>query len=549
MTINTHIASPVLALSLAASAVAQLTLPHEFVGASANDLFGRSVAGIGDVNADGVPDLLVGAPWTTVGAIVEAGVARVISGLDGSYLRTHTGVAASDSFGGSVSGAGDIDRDGVPDYVIGVQSDDSFAWNAGAAYAYSGATGSLLYSWPGAAVSEYFGTSVSGAGDVNADGHADVIVGGRVAFSGGGAARVYSGFDGSLLFAYQGTGLEALGDAVAAAGDVNADGHDDFLVTASEPNRVFLRSGVDGALLHTFFGSAGPFGRLSIDSVEDIDGDGVPEIAVGDTSDSTTAMWAGSVSIYSGASAALLRRFYGATAHGAFGNALSRAGDVDGDGVGDVLVGAFNDTSAGNGAGRIAIHSGRTGTEIYALAGAPDSHFGVSVALAGDVDGDGRPDVLVGAYGASPGTATLLSGRHVTELGARFCAPAVPNSAGHPALIHAFGSRAVVANDVTLVAAQLPPGASGYFLASLTHGFLNPPGSSGFLCLGGTIGRYVGPGQVVFGPVGRLVLDLSAMPVSPVRPVVAGESWSFQCWYRDGLQGSNFTDAVEIMFE
>ncbi|MFT5290931.1 MAG: hypothetical protein ACI8QC_002179 [Planctomycetota bacterium] len=138
-------------------------------------------------------------------------------------------------------------------------------------------------------------------------------------------------------------------------------------------------------------------------------------------------------------------------------------------------------------------------------------------------------------------------------LGTSFC-DAVANSSGNPATISVSGSSSVAANDLTLTACQLPPNQFGYFLNSTTPGFIpNPGGSQGNLCLGGAIGRYT---QNVFGSgaagTGSLLLDLPNTP-TPTGSVaiLAGSTWSFQCWYRDINPGptSNFTDAVTVTFQ
>ncbi|MEE8466851.1 MAG: hypothetical protein V3T22_00250, partial [Planctomycetota bacterium] len=138
------------------------------------------------------------------------------------------------------------------------------------------------------------------------------------------------------------------------------------------------------------------------------------------------------------------------------------------------------------------------------------------------------------------------------ELGTNYCGPAVPNSSGVPALISALGSDVAADNDFSLLATQLPTHRSGYFLSSKTQGFVaTPPGSQGNLCLGGQIGRFAKQVQDS-GPDGRiaLVLDLTDLP--PGHQVVqAGETWNFQCWFRDQNPGqtSNFTNGVAVQFQ
>ena len=101
---------------------------------------------------------------------------------------------------------------------------------------------------------------------------------------------------------------------------------------------------------------------------------------------------------------------------------------------------------------------------------------------------------------------------------------------------------------LTLTADLLPPAQFGYFLTSQTQGFFNPPGSNGFICLGGSIGRFNQPQNVGQGPTFSIQVDLTNIPVNPPVAVMPGESWNFQCWYRDVGNTNNFTDGVNIQF-
>ena len=137
---------------------------------------------------------------------------------------------------------------------------------------------------------------------------------------------------------------------------------------------------------------------------------------------------------------------------------------------------------------------------------------------------------------------------------AAFCGPAVPNSSGSSASLSATGSSVVLANQVRLIASDLPLGSSGFFLASRAQGAPQaPPGSQGNLCLGGSIGRYVGPGQIQnSGASGSfsLAIDLTAIP-QPLGSAQAlpGETWRFQAWFRDAgpTATSNFTDGLGVV--
>jgi hypothetical protein len=130
------------------------------------------------------------------------------------------------------------------------------------------------------------------------------------------------------------------------------------------------------------------------------------------------------------------------------------------------------------------------------------------------------------------------------------------NSTGSSGTIRGAGSAVAANNGLTLIADNLPNNAFGYFLTSLTQGSTPQPGGSlGVLCLGGSIGRYVGPGQIKnTGATGsfELLLDLTQTPTpTGFVAVMAGETWNFQTWHRDSVGGtavSNFTDALEVDF-
>jgi hypothetical protein len=140
-------------------------------------------------------------------------------------------------------------------------------------------------------------------------------------------------------------------------------------------------------------------------------------------------------------------------------------------------------------------------------------------------------------------------------VGTSYCT-ANPNSTGQTGLLSGVGSASVAANDLTLVATRLPNNAFGYFITSLTQAVTpNPGGSQGILCVGGQIGRYVGPGQILnTGTTGSfsLLLNLTQIP-TPAGPVpaVVGQTRNFQSWHRDAVSGaatSNFTSGLSITF-
>jgi hypothetical protein len=191
----------------------------------------------------------------------------------------------------------------------------------------------------------------------------------------------------------------------------------------------------------------------------------------------------------------------------------------------------------------------QSGTNDYDHAStlAPDGSGGVY--LSGYTTG------TLGATGAGGMDAWLA--RYEGGLdAARYCTPGVPSSTGQPGVIAATGSNVVQGNDVTLMASNLPLHSFGLFLTSRDQGNTYPVNNSqGRLCLGGSIGRYVGPGQIKnSGTSGAfsLAIDLTSLP-QPLGHVTAqpGDAWSFQTWYRDAnpTSTSNFTDAVTVTFD
>lgn len=144
------------------------------------------------------------------------------------------------------------------------------------------------------------------------------------------------------------------------------------------------------------------------------------------------------------------------------------------------------------------------------------------------------------------------------SLGTRYCSPAINNTVGIPGRLFAFGSPLAADNNLTLRAVDLPQNQFGIFITSQMAGFVPTPGNSqGNLCVVGNIGRYNDVGQLQNSGVDgmfELTLDLFQTPTSMGNvPVMAGQTWNFQGWYRDFLPGqgptSNFTDAIEILFQ
>jgi predicted lipoprotein with Yx(FWY)xxD motif len=411
--------------ALASAALGQVThIPQSPLnGESIGDFFGASVSGVGDVNGDGFADFIVGASDEDTNNGFGSGSARVFSGIDGSILYTFNGDSAFDGLGESVSGAGDINNDGISDFIVGAPGDDNNGSGSGSARVFSGADGSILYTFNGDSALDRFGRSVSGAGDVNNDGFDDLIVGAVGDNNGLGSARVFSGADGSILYTFNGAapGFLRFGTSVSGAGDVNNDGFDDVIIGATDSDTIngFLTgsagvfSGANGSILYTFNGDAeGDQFGISVSGAGDVNNDGFDDVIVGATQEFSGGP--GSARVFSGADGSSLYTFNGDSIGDFFGTSVSGTGDVNNDGVADLIVGAPFDGNNGAESGSARVFSGVNGSILYTFNGdSADDRFGLSVSGAGDVNNDGVADLIVGApfddnNGAESGSAFVF---------------------------------------------------------------------------------------------------------------------------------------------
>ena len=442
-----------------------------------NEMAGGSVSSAGDVNGDGYDDLIIGANQADPGRNSNAGATYVVYGgasapgaggvlalsdLDGSNGFVLNGIEANDNSGISVSSAGDVNGDGYADLLIGARTADRTApdgmllADVGATYVvYGGAsvpgTGSVLelsdldgsngFTLSGVAASDFAGYSVSSAGDVNGDGYDDLIIGADQADPGGSASGeayvVYGGATGSDLVldrstldgtnGFTLTGADAFdraGFSVSSAGDVNGDGYDDLLIGAYRADL----NGESSGETYVIYGGADAPGAGGVLALSPSMLDGVNGFIVTGTA------------VYDYA-----------------GTSVSSAGDVNGDGYDDLIIGA-NSADPG-GASRVgesyvvyggpASTGGRVnladldGTNGLRLPGIDrDDLSGSSVSSAGDVNGDGYDDLIIGANGADPGGKTS-AGESYVVYGA-----SAPGTGGVLALSALDGTNGLILNGV-----------------------------------------------------------------------------------------------------
>ena len=405
-------------------------------GIDENDLSGFSVSFAGDVNSDGYDDLIVGArgadPNGNSGAgetYVVYGGARApgtdgvldLSALDGTNGFTLTGIDMFDYSGFSVSSAGDVNGDGYHDLIIGAyRADPGGESVAGETYVvYGGARGpgtdGVLdlralngingFTLAGIDANDLSGFSVSSAGDVNGDGYDDLIIGARGADPGGNSEAgetyvVYGGahapgtggvlalwaLDGTNGFTLTGIDTDDLsGFSASSAGDVNGDGYDDLIIGANRADPSGNSGAGETYLVYGGVRAPGISGVLDLSALDGTNGFTLTGIDANDLS----------------------------------GFSVSSAGDVNGDGYDDLIIGAFRADPGGNsnagetylvyggarapGAAGVLDLSALDGANGFTLTGLDVFDYsGFSVSSAGDVNGDGYDDLIIGAYRADP---------------------------------------------------------------------------------------------------------------------------------------------------
>jgi hypothetical protein len=416
-----------------------------------------------DINGDGFADVLVGADVAAKVSVYFGSATIDATSWNGTTPALRIDVTSPDTsganFGSALSSAGDVNGDGYADFLVGALDDSG---SMGAAHLYLGSAAPTATDWNGPSAARRidltgpdganarFGKAVAGAGDINADGYADFVVG---AYTGGmhGMAHVYFGSANPTATDWNATSTATrvdlaspddngalYGGSVTGAGDVNLDGYADFIVgdygaTASGAAYVYLGAAApgsaawNGAAATLRIDVVGVNDSIAVSSagVGDVNGDGYSDFLLG------SSRPAGDARLYLGSATVSAATWNGTTATrrvdlvspdsatAYFGSEVSSAGDVNGDGYADFIVTGQNENASagiahlylGSATASTVDWNGASAARRIDIPGADgtNAYFGAAAAGAGDVNHDGYADFVIGAYGA----ASLTGAAHL----------------------------------------------------------------------------------------------------------------------------------------
>lgn len=419
--------------------------------------FGQAIAMIPDCDADGLDDIIIGAPGENGGGVSNAGRVYIHSGATGALIRAHSSPndTVDGAYGFAVAGIADANGDGYGDYIVGAPGEGS-----GRVYVYNGLTGVLIRDHQSTVPSANgrFGAAVAGVDDFTLDGKGDYIIGAPNETAGGfasaGRVHVYSGGSGIVWTTRVSPSPEAAGEygaSLAGVPDFDSDGRGDFVIGAPyedpgaspiDAGRAYVYSGNGQVLEHTLqSGNPQAFGRFgaSVAGVPDVGGNGGGDVLVGAPLEDVTVGGlgtfeaAGRAYLFSGTGGFLAHTFREPNANiadgGDFGRSVGGVLDCSGDGLGDIIIGAPSWPGY-----RAYVYEAESETLLETLvtsdAAGSNQYWGWAVAGIGDMNGDGLGDYAVGGWGADDAPTEPTQAGRVTlyrPLGNDEC------GAGHPA--------------------------------------------------------------------------------------------------------------------
>ena len=539
------IASTVLAVAPVAQSFVECTrVLHTLDGESAGDQFGWVSAPVPDIDGDGVSEVIVGAPTAPFSG---RGKIYVYSGLTAAELFQAEGPSGS-LLGNSVRAAGDVDGDGVCDVIAGAPG----SFGPGRAFVYSGADGSVIFTLQEGGSGSSYGDAVAGLGDVTDDGVPDLAVGATGIDGGAGRVYVHSGCDGSIVWEIDGEAAgDNFGSGVASALDVTGDGREDLVVGApgggtANRGKAYVYDVANQVLL--WDAEAAPtgvnFGQFFVAGVGDASGDGVSDVYVGDFNDTTSGPGTGRAYLFDGVTGDELFSVPGDDANDGFGIGRG-AGDVDGDGRADLLMCSWVDDDGALDAGQAKVLSGLDGSVLRVITSAtPGDTFGFDAHGMGDVDGDGRLDYFVTAawndeLGNDRGRCYLVAGGIPVES----VGEGLAGTAGLVPTLTASGCPELGAAMTIDVAIGLG-GAAGAVAFGTTAAEVPLLGGKLWLVPLGSVPSTLG------GPPGVPGLGSASHPFTvPSSPAFAGSELHLQGFYFDGLApfGVSMTSGLRLI--